>query len=164
MTALRLANAADRPAMAAVFVAAWRGGYRGIVPDDVIDAWTVERALAELDGGDDTDIVTDGVDGFVRFRPGYIASLYVDPAVGGRGIGTALLRHALADIGRRPVTLWVFEANARARGLYERNGFRPDGARTVDPRWRTPQVRLLRLPDVSRSGDRSPTEWSPPRI
>jgi ribosomal protein S18 acetylase RimI-like enzyme len=143
MTARRPATAADRPAMAAVFVAAWRGGYRGIVPDDVIDAWTVERALQELDGSDDIDIVTDEVDGFVRFRPGYIASLYVDPAAGGRGIGTALLRHALADIGSRPVTLWVFEANVRARALYERNGFRPDGARIVDPRWRVPQIRLL---------------------
>lgn len=136
--------------MAAVFVAAWRGGYRGIVPDDVIDAWTVERALDELGGSDDTDIVTEGhegVDGFVRFRPGYIASLYVHPAASGRGIGTALLRHALAGIGREPVTLWVFEANVRALRLYERNGFRPDGTRTVDPRWRTPQIRLLRLPD-----------------
>ena len=134
--------------MAAVFVAAWRGGYRGIVPDDVIDAWTVERAREELDGRDalDVDIVTDEVDGFVRYRPGYIASLYVHPAAAGRGVGTALLRHALADIGDTPVRLWVFEANARARSLYERDGFRPDGARTVDARWRTPQIRLLREP------------------
>lgn len=147
MTALRPATAADRPAMAAVFVAAWRGGYRGIVPDDVIDAWTVERALEELDGSNDIDIVTDEVDGFVRFRPGYIASLYVHPGAGGRGVGTALLRHALTDIGSRPATLWVFETNVRARSLYERNGFHPNGARTVDPRWRVPQIGLLRHPD-----------------
>jgi ribosomal protein S18 acetylase RimI-like enzyme len=131
-----------------VFVAAWKGSYRGIVPDDVIDGWTVERALKELGGSDalDIDIVTDEVDGFVRFRPGYIASLYVHPAAGGRGTGTALLRHALADIGGQPVTVWVFEANTRARNLYERNGFRPDGTRRVDARWRTPQIRLLRNP------------------
>jgi hypothetical protein len=36
-TGLRPATEADAPALADVFIAAWRAGYRGVVPDDVID-------------------------------------------------------------------------------------------------------------------------------
>jgi ribosomal protein S18 acetylase RimI-like enzyme len=144
VTVLRSATADDLPAMAAVFVAAWHGGYRGIVPDDIIEAWTLTTALEELSGSDAIDVVTDAVDGFIRYRPGYIASLYVHPSASGRGIGAALLRHALTDLGDRPVTLWVFETNSRALHLYARHGFSPDGARTTDPRWRTAQIRLFR--------------------
>jgi ribosomal protein S18 acetylase RimI-like enzyme len=147
---LRPGTPADLPAMADVFVAAWRGGYRGMVPDAVIDAWTPATALAELAGGDGVDVVaTDDagtVIGFARYQPdaGYVASLYVTPAAGGRGAGRALLQHALDAMPGRDVTLWVFEANARARDLYTRAGFHPDGARLTDPRWRTPQIRLRR--------------------
>jgi ribosomal protein S18 acetylase RimI-like enzyme len=157
MTGLRPAIPADLPAMAEVFVAAWRGGYRGVVPDVVIDAWTRESALAELATGQaDPAVAADvvaldesgSVIGFARYEPdrGYLASLYVAPAAGGRGVGRALLQHALDAMPGRAVTLWVFEANGRARDLYARAGFRPDGARLTDPRWQTPQIRLRRDP------------------
>jgi ribosomal protein S18 acetylase RimI-like enzyme len=160
MIRLRHAGPADLSAMAEVFVAAWRGGYRGLVPDAVIDAWTPETALAELAAGSEPaagagrDVVaideSGVVVGFARYQPdrGYLASLYVAPAAGGRGAGRALLRHALDAMPGRDVTLWVFEANARARDLYARAGFRPDDARLVDPRWQIPQVRLRRSLDA----------------
>jgi ribosomal protein S18 acetylase RimI-like enzyme len=150
MTRLRLAGPDDLPAMAEVFVASWRAGYRGVVPDTVIDAWTPETALTELAAGEGQDVValdeSGTVTGFARYQPenGYLASLYVAPAAGGRGTGRALLQYALDAMPGRDVTLWVFEANARARDLYARAGFRPDGARLVDPRWQAPQVRLRR--------------------
>jgi ribosomal protein S18 acetylase RimI-like enzyme len=120
------------------------------VPDDVIDAWTPATVRAELAGGTGADAVAlddaGTVTGFVRYRPadGYLASLYVAPEAGGRGLGRALLAYALDAMPGRDVVLWVFEANHRARTLYERAGFRPDGARLTDPRWRTPQIRMRR--------------------
>ncbi len=61
----------------------------------------------------------------------FLDQLYVHPDCEGRGIGTALLRLAMA---LRPggFGLWVFAANDRARALYEANGLVPvehtDGA------------------------------------
>jgi GNAT superfamily N-acetyltransferase len=55
--------------------------------------------------------------------------LYVAPSHWGRGYGCALLRdaeEALATTGRRDLALWVLEGNERARGFYERAGWRGD--------------------------------------
>ena len=52
----------------------------------------------------------------------WIDQLYVHPAFVARGIGHTLLMHALAVLPR-PVQLYTFQANARARGFYERRGF-----------------------------------------
>jgi ribosomal protein S18 acetylase RimI-like enzyme len=165
---IRVATRADLPAIAAVFVAAWRAGYRGVVPDDVIESYDLATATNELspgfDAADRTTIAALAVDaagpplgsvvGFARFgadrdapadRPGgYLASLYVHPAAGGRGVGRALLRAALDSMPGMDVTLWVFAGNAAARRLYESAGFRLDDAKLTDPRWRTPQVRYRR--------------------
>lgn len=161
---LRTAGADDLAAMADVFVHAWRSGYRGIVPDTVIDAMETSGVARDLAVGLDdarlTTVVavdTDGTPvGFTRFGEdaehadgSYLAALYVHPAAGGLGIGRVLLHHALDAMPGRDVRLWVFEANARARDVYERAGFRLEGPRRTDPRWRTPQV-LMRRPARNR--------------
>ncbi|GFH37275.1 GNAT family N-acetyltransferase [Streptomyces pacificus] len=51
-----------------------------------------------------------------------IGGLFVDPRAQGRGVGRELVRHAAALRGGG-LRLEVFEANARARGFYERMGF-----------------------------------------
>jgi L-alanine-DL-glutamate epimerase-like enolase superfamily enzyme/ribosomal protein S18 acetylase RimI-like enzyme len=163
--AVRAASVADAAALAEVFVAAWRGEYRGVVPDAVIDALDpaeeTDHFARLLAGPDLTTVVApdhDGsVVGFARFgadpeRPrdsgvGYLAALYVHPRAGRAGVGRTLLRHAIdamADEGRAELGLWVFAANRRARDLYERHGFRPTGAEVVEARWQAPQVRLRR--------------------
>jgi L-Ala-D/L-Glu epimerase len=158
---LRTATVADLPGLAEVFVASWRTGYRGTVPDEVIDGLRIADVAAELGADLDardrsTVVAVDGSGtalGFVRFGSarrtdepelGYLASLYVHPAAGGRGLGRTLLRHALRELAGRPVKLWVFAGNGRARELYERAGFRLDGAELTDPRWRAPQLRYRR--------------------
>ena len=55
---------------------------------------------------------------------GWIGQLYVEPAYCGRGIGTQLLASALTSL-RRPVRLYTFQENERARAFYEGHGFRP---------------------------------------
>jgi hypothetical protein len=61
-------------------------------------------------------------------------------------IGDNAARHIapLAARGHRRVTLWVFEANSRARRLYERMGFEADGSRRVEDAYGAQEVRLSR--------------------
>ncbi|NUU25919.1 MAG: N-acetyltransferase, partial [Streptomycetaceae bacterium] len=156
---LRAAGDTDLPAMADVFIAAWRNGYRGLVPDDVLDAlhpYTVATDLAVgLEHPWLTTTMALGPDGqpigFTRYGEdadhpgaGYLAALYVHPAASGLGAGRRLLDHVLEALAGREIRLWVFDGNDRARGLYEQAGFRPDGARRTDPRWRVPQIRMRR--------------------
>jgi GNAT superfamily N-acetyltransferase len=59
-------------------------------------------------------------------------ALYVHPAQWSTGIGGALMDQVLAKVraaGYPSITLWVLEANTRARRFYARAGFAPDGAR-----------------------------------
>jgi ribosomal-protein-alanine N-acetyltransferase len=62
----------------------------------------------------------------------HINNLAVRPALRGRGIGTALLHHVLAEartLGARRATLEVRASNDGARRLYERLGFYVAGTR-----------------------------------
>jgi GNAT superfamily N-acetyltransferase len=62
---------------------------------------------------------------------GHIWHLFVRPAWWGRGVATSLLESAMAEARRREYTaarLWTPRENARARGFYEREGWRASGA------------------------------------
>ncbi len=84
--------------------------------------------------------------GHVALLPGWIDHLYVEPARHGEGIGSALVR--LAQREQDDLQLHTFQANTRARALYERHGFVAeaftDGSRNeermpdVRYRWRRP--------------------------
>ncbi len=159
---MRPAMPEDAPQLASVFATTWRAHYRGIVPDDVIDALDEAELAVWLrpltEGGDRLTTVCQAADGavlgFVSYgadptapRDGHIFSLYVHGDHAGHGYGRRLLRRALADLARRghsAVTLWVFEANDVARGLYTSEGFRPDGAQQVEPEYRVNELRLRR--------------------
>lgn len=69
--------------------------------------------VAELDGQ---------AAGFAAFTDDELAWLYVDPALARRGVGRALVEHALAEMGR-PVSIEVLAGNAPALALYEGCGF-----------------------------------------
>ena len=164
MTTIRAGQVSDASPMADVFIAAWRGGYRGIVADAVIESldrteWAESFAAELRESADSYRAAVDGgrVVGFAIFGPdpdrpedagrGYLASLYVHPEASGKGVGRDLLRSALAALAteaRHDVTLWVFRDNARARRLYERAGFRLEGHEYTDPRWGAPQVKYRR--------------------
>jgi ribosomal protein S18 acetylase RimI-like enzyme len=58
----------------------------------------------------------------------FIDELWVAPERRGRGVGTALIEHAMAALRERGAVAFELEVtpdNARARALYERLGFRP---------------------------------------
>lgn len=133
------ASAASR-----IYALSWKSGYRGLVPQDYLDALTEESWANTLlvpgrsgflleDGG--VYVATASVSAARDTeRPGWgeIISLYVLPTYWGRGYGQYLFAHAAACLraqGFRNLYLWVLEGNARARAFYARSGFIPDGDR-----------------------------------
>jgi GNAT superfamily N-acetyltransferase len=93
------------PAHSDADVRAWFASH--VVPDT--ELWVAEASEARPAA----ILVLDGE---------WVAQLYVDPALTGRGLGARLLEHAKR---RRPggLRLWTFEANTGARRFYERHGF-----------------------------------------
>jgi ribosomal protein S18 acetylase RimI-like enzyme len=159
MTSIRAATLADAPALAAIFITAWRTGYTNVVPAHVIDALDQEELTKTLgerisDRQLQTAVAVDDEDtplGYATFGPdaqhpgcGYLPSLYVHPDAAGHGIGRSLLSHVLEVLSGMDVWLWVFEKNERARRLYERLGFRPGGNRVTEPQWQSAQVDYCR--------------------
>lgn len=53
------------------------------------------------------------------------------PESWGTGLGEAMLTKALDQIGNRPVFLWTFRDNRRARRFYEKYGFHWDGSQRI---------------------------------
>ncbi|HEY3842808.1 MAG TPA: GNAT family N-acetyltransferase [Acidimicrobiales bacterium] len=80
--------------------------------------------------------------GFAAVKEGWLDHLYLSPAWQGRGIGGSLLARAMGD-HPTGLSLWVFEANHRARAFYGRAGFveveRTDGRGNEE---RVPDVRM----------------------
>jgi ribosomal protein S18 acetylase RimI-like enzyme len=62
-----------------------------------------------------------------------IARLFVAPSALRRGVGSALVRHALAQARGRRVRVGTAAANAPALALYEGLGFRRDREREPVP-------------------------------
>jgi GNAT superfamily N-acetyltransferase len=71
-------------------------------------------------------------------------SIYVLASEYGTGLADRLLADVLAP--ETPAEVWVFEANARARGFYSRHGFEPDGASHVfgQELANQPEIRMVR--------------------
>ena len=60
-----------------------------------------------------------------------IVAIHSLPESWGTGLGHAMLEEALHQIGERPVFLWAFQENKRARRFYEKHGFHWDGSERV---------------------------------
>jgi ribosomal protein S18 acetylase RimI-like enzyme len=84
-------------------------------------------SVAEVDGRVVGNCVIDREGANVLSEAGHVGTLgiLVDPAFRGKGVGSALLRHAIeACRGKfEVIRLSVFSANSRAQQLYRRFGF-----------------------------------------
>jgi 1-acyl-sn-glycerol-3-phosphate acyltransferase len=120
---IRRATAADGRAIADVFIAARAG--MTYLPKLHSDDDVREHFAAAVLGKAEVWVRVEGgrVLGFAALEDDMLGHIYVHPAAQGRGIGTALLEHAMR---LRPdgLRLWVFQQNDGARRLYERHGFR----------------------------------------
>ena len=153
---VRDANLGDARAIAEAHVTAWQVAYRGIMPDRYLDelvddmAGQVARRRVHLGAPDEPRVFNlvaerDGdVVGWLAAGPsrdddkhetqGEIWAVYVHPDAWRTGAGGALITTAigrLAAEGYTEASLWVFEENTRARGFYERYGWRTDGATEI---------------------------------
>jgi ribosomal protein S18 acetylase RimI-like enzyme len=152
---LRMAQLGDEFGLGAVHVASWRATYRGIFPDDVLDALTVEefaerqrKRILAPNPPDARLWVAEGPRGIVGFSvggsardaelpatAGEVYAIYLLPEALGRGVGRALLAQSFATLreqGKTEVVVWVAEANVRARRFYEVAGLALDP--TVPPK------------------------------
>ena len=153
---IREATVADARAIAEVHVEGWAWGYRGLLPDSVIEALDVdERERQWIKGftedwhdGDACVVAEDGtgrVIGFAAAGPagdehitpppgaGEVYSIYLRDGAQGSGVGRALFaraEEALRANGFGTAVLWVLEDNDRARRFYEAAGWAWDGTRS----------------------------------
>jgi len=154
---IRMARAIEAETIARVHVQAWVESYRGLVPDDVIEALSVERNTGMWGGilgsehaaivhvvercglkADTTEIVGFGSAADARSpelgTSGEVTALYLLEAVKRGGIGRALLTSlldALAARGHRSAGLWVLVDNQKTRRFYEAVGGRAGPRRVV---------------------------------
>jgi GNAT superfamily N-acetyltransferase len=147
---IRLAAPEDARRIAEVHVASWRVAYRSLLPTDYLDGLSVEEReaqrlamISDPEPGSGTLVAEQGgrIVGFASFSAsrddnapdttGEVPAIYVDPEAVGTGVGRELLAavsEALRDAGFTRATLWVLEANERARRFYEKAGWSWDGA------------------------------------
>ncbi|MEO8626444.1 MAG: GNAT family N-acetyltransferase [Candidatus Limnocylindrales bacterium] len=146
---IRRAIEADARGIAEVHVRTWQQAYRGTLPLAFLQALSVDtrevfwrdelHALAP----DRRPWVAEtgrGIVGFVSAGlgrdeaapplTGEVYAMYVLPDCWDRGVGRTLLAHAehdLVDHGYSEAEMWILSDNDRARGFYEKAGWRADG-------------------------------------
>jgi GNAT superfamily N-acetyltransferase len=154
---VRVAAETDARAIGEVHVRSWQTVYRGQVPDDFLDALSMDnRANAWRQIIADSALPAKGafvlededqVVGFAHVSPsrdedgqsgsGEVTAIYLHPDFWGRGGGRALMDRALDSLreaGFSIATLWVLDTNARARRFYEATGWSRDGGTKQDDR------------------------------
>ncbi|WP_328769160.1 GNAT family N-acetyltransferase [Streptomyces sp. NBC_00286] len=148
----RQASPDDASAVAVVYVRSWQAAFAGLVPQHYLDAMDQSREeadwkarIAEAQWPRTGVLVAEteaAIVGFASFGPSQetpavaeIGTLYAIPEVWGAGIGRQLMLATLTTLVQADytqATLWVLEANERARRFYEAAGWRPDGAAVED--------------------------------
>lgn len=143
---IRSPTEADIPALAAVHIASWQAAYRDLIPAAILDnlsqsqfeaRWrkslaqaSRENLVLEIDGQLMGFVSWGANRGAEQAGVGELYALYLHPDAWGAGYGRELWGQAVSHLKVKyhAATLWVLEANGRARGFYKRMGARPDGA------------------------------------
>lgn len=143
---IRAALPEDAVGIAEVHVGSWRTTYRGLLPDSVLAAQSVEQRAAiwreaaeAVERGESRSFVlvaedpVDGIIGFASAGPereqgvGFDGELYAISLLEGhqgRGVGRRLVARVvdlLLEQGHSSMRVWVLEGNP-AQGFYERLG------------------------------------------
>jgi Acetyltransferases len=133
-----------------ILVAAWKAAYKGIMPDDYLEALSTEKRTQRVKASiaeNNESIYLFFVDGkpggtaiLNQYRgegasdaDGEISAFYFLPEHWGHGFGKRAMDFCLNCLARRGygnIRLWVLEENVRARRFYEKCGFAFDGTRS----------------------------------
>lgn len=142
----------DAATIAEIYVCSWQQAFAGIVPQSYLDSMDVHREtlgwrslLREARWPKEGVLLAEGDQGasaFAGFGPAedspgtaMLGTLYALPSSWGTGTGRRLMiatQETLRQAGYQAATLWVLEANTRARRFYEAAGWRPDGTLVQD--------------------------------
>lgn len=149
---IRPAESTDSEGIARVHTRSWQSAYRGLLPDEWLDALRWEDRKLRWDGilsigpsGTKGKVYVaanshNEIIGFASIGPSRdedidqdrvheLFAIYLTPKAWGKGIGSALFRAILKEIPNTAIRLelWVLEDNIRGRKFYERQGFTLDG-------------------------------------
>lgn len=155
MYQVRNAELKDMELCGRIMAQSFRSAFSSFISRETLDACAVEencRALLEglfQEGrmhfllGNDSGMLAWQEDG----EAAEIAAIHSLPESWGTGLGAAMLRAALKQIGLREVYLWAFEKNARARRFYEKQGFHWDGTGRISEFDGAVEVRYVKAPE-----------------
>ena len=133
-----LTSSDNQSAVSRIYEESWKTAYRGIIPQDYLDAIPEGRWVKNLDipGWYTMVCVEDGTyigtSSFSKSRfeqypdSGEVISIYLLPSYWKKGHGRNLLRAVLEELkkqGFQDAFLWVLEENSNARQFYENFGF-----------------------------------------
>jgi len=147
---IRPAELLDSEGIARVHTRSWQSAYRGLLPDEWLDAlrwedrkvrWdailsTTTRGkvfVAHNDMGKILGFASIGAsrdDDIDQDKVHELYAIYLSPEYWGQGLGAALLYAAIKEVPDTAIRmeLWVLEDNRRGRRFYENHGFSLDGA------------------------------------
>ena len=133
------------------------GNYSGVAlwlpPRIEPDVGTLIELLQETTSEKTQEIVSMVFEKMGGYHPSephwYLPLLGVDPLYHGKGIGSALLRHAITKFDSDNVIAYLESSNPRNIPLYERHGFEKLG--TIQVNEFPPIVPMLRKPQTSSS-------------
>lgn len=132
----------DRNKLSNIYEESWKHAYRGIIPQDYLNAIPKGQWNKNFDitGWNTVVLIKDGAyigtSSFCKSRfekysdSGEVISIYLLPEYMGKGYGNKLLNFVMNEIieqGFKEVFLWVLEDNHIARRFYENYGFEFDG-------------------------------------
>ncbi len=163
---MRDARPDDAADVADVHVRSWQAAYRGLLPDEYLDALDPQDRVARYTFGatdpDAPSTIVAVVDGVIRgfattgtsrdgdtTGTGELLGLYVAPEAWGTGVGRGLMAEARGRLRRSGFTeavLWVLVGNDRAERFYRIDGWVPEGRQRNEVIWGVPvdEVRYRR--------------------
>ena len=136
---VRNAEFEDMKQLGHIMAVSFRSAFSDFVTSQTLDACAQEKGCVALLEGifqeGKMHFLMDGDSGMLVWEDAgdgaQIVAIHSLPESWGTGLGKAMLVEALRQIGDRPVFLWAFKDNKRARRFYEKNGFHWDGTERV---------------------------------
>ena len=162
MSSVRIAEFEDMALAAEIMVVSFRTAFASFVSPETMDTCTnpdnCRKMLESIFREGKMHFLMGSNQGFLCWQEAEdgaeLAAIHSLPVSWGTGLGHAMLTEALTQIGDRPVFLWAFRENTRARRFYEKHGFQWDGAQRVSEFDGAVEIRYVRSPESMATVDR----------